>query len=140
MKNRTFRSIITLLIIASPLWWTSGCYTTKEVTRLSEEEGSAIEVVTKRNNVYVFKTWTHDGYGSISGEANWIDPSSPRWSPTYLHGTIALPSDSINIIITKKVNTSQRDLAMVGVGFVVLGVVLVFVIDQMHNSIEGGWF
>jgi hypothetical protein len=69
MQNKTFKNFITWLLIASPLWWTSGCYAAREYTRLQDVPIPPIEVVTKGNVVYSFERgWRHDGSGGISGK------------------------------------------------------------------------
>lgn len=55
MQNRTFKSLVTWLIIASPIWWTSGCYSTREITRLEEAATGDLKVVTKGNNRHAFE-------------------------------------------------------------------------------------
>jgi hypothetical protein len=195
MQNKTFKRFITWLLIANPLWWTSGCYTTREFTKIDEintelkivtkedrvytftawtydslkgisgdarwvirsifhsgdsearngrvtlrrdnirsvtsegegnlsvdslstirpKRGVEIEVTTKGNNVYIFKAWEPDGHGGISGEAKWIDPSSPSWSSDFLQGTTSLPRDSIRSVVTREINSGLTVLTVAGV-------------------------
>jgi len=112
MQNRTFKSLVTWLIIASPIWWTSGCYSTREITRLEEAATGDLKVVTKGNNRYAFERWSVDSLGGISGDGTWEIIS--EWGrPVSKQGFRTLPHDSISetyhddtsIILTTRGNT-----------------------------------
>jgi hypothetical protein len=70
MQNRTFKDFITWLLIASPLWWTSGCLS--EIIKPSDSGENEIEVVTKGDSVYTFLQWTSDESGAITGTSGWV--------------------------------------------------------------------
>jgi hypothetical protein len=112
MQNRTFKQLISSLLIASPLWWTCGCYATREVTKLSEALGSEIEVVTMGNHVYNFTIWTSDGFGGISGEAEWLVPPSDSLPLVYTKRHLTLPIDSIKSVSTKASSTAGNWLVL----------------------------
>jgi hypothetical protein len=98
MENRTFKHIMIWLLIASPVWWTSGCYTTREFTKL-DEVNCEIEVVTKNKRTYTFTAWTYDSLKGISGDAHWLVESISPWDDSEDHyGRLALPRDDIRTI------------------------------------------
>jgi hypothetical protein len=109
MKNRTFKHFVTWLLIASPLWWTTGCRSTREFTRLDELPRPEIEVVTKGNAVYEFTEWTYDSLMGISGESAWIDKSLPVWYSRYSEGHISLARDSIKSVTVEGKDTLPAD-------------------------------
>jgi len=132
MKNRTLRSFITWLIIASPLWWTGGCYTYQKVTKLDEAVGSEIEVVTKGNNAYTFKRWSSDGSGGVSGEAECIVPSSYSLPVAYAKRHLTLPIDSIKNISTKASNTGGNLVAATFITVVLVGGLVCLVVSSIR--------
>ena len=98
MQNRIFKRLINWLLIASPLWWTTGCYTTREITRLDEIR-PVIEVVTKGDRVYTFTAWTYDSLKGISGDARWVVKSPRPWVDSEdLDGHITLTRDAIKTV------------------------------------------
>jgi hypothetical protein len=111
-KKQMSKTIITWLLIASPLWWTYGCYSFQETTNLIEanENGRDIEVTTNGNNTYIFefKKWTLDTEGTIWGQTKWDDSSyTPPWSShpsKYIEGNFSVPKDSIKSVAAKKPN------------------------------------
>jgi hypothetical protein len=117
MQNRTIRELVTWLIIASPLWWTSGCYTTKELTNPTQMFESPnpfpeIEVITKGNHKYVFLTWFLDTGGTITGQATlmdhyrWFDYGSKEYAS---RSNFSLPLDSIKSVTLEGRTTVRAD-------------------------------
>jgi hypothetical protein len=125
--NRTFRSFITWLLIASPLWWTIGCYSFREVIKLDEakENERNIEVTTKGNSVYIFMKWSVDSLGAITGRAKWHNPNymaHARWDVNaisgelqFLEGPKMIPHDSVYAIKAEYYDTGMTVLAGLGI-------------------------
>lgn len=139
MQNGTFKSFIMWLLVASPIWWTCGCYTAREVTKVNEVEGSEIEVTTKGDNVYIFKTWKSDGCGGISGQAKWLDPPSGGLWAEYVEGKTSLPLDSIKIVVARDPNVGLSVITALGVGVALVGVALITFMLTPWSASRGPW-
>ena len=103
MQNRTFKDLIIWLLIASPLWWTCGCYSTREVTKPSEAVGDYLEVTLKDGKAYFFSSWTCDSSGTVSGLVGTVKRKDPYygWSITPVAHAINIQADSIATIHVK---------------------------------------
>jgi hypothetical protein len=137
MQCGKFRQCITWLLIASPLWWMCGCYS--EVTHLSEAVGTKIKVVTKGDKVYTFERWSSDGFGGISGNAEWLVASSKNSPSHYANGHLTLPIDSIRSVSTKDSNTGLYVVAATTIS-VGLFAGLVYLILSTDRLFPGGIF
>ena len=142
MHNRIFKSLISWLLIASPLCWTSGCYALREITQLEEAEaiGGQIEVTTKRSDAYTFDKWKIDSLGNVKGRAKRKNPSykvSHKWDesgfvrdePEFLEGPHSVPKDSVEAIRAEYLNVPLTILAGAGatIGAAVFVSVVIFV-------------
>lgn len=127
MQNKTFRNLVTWLLIASPIWWISGCYTFREVAKLDEARASEreIELTTKGNSKYIFEKWSVDSSGAITGTARWPNPNyriPDRWDPNAASGELKfregprrVPIDSVAAIKAEYFDTNMAVLAGVGI-------------------------
>ena len=86
-KNRKLRTIVTWLIIVSPIWWTTGCYTTREITRPDEPSERDILVETRGAQIVILLKGHLDSLGCLSGET--LHPKTGERTP------ISIPRDSI---------------------------------------------
>jgi hypothetical protein len=115
MKNRRFRNFISLLLIASPLWWTSGCYSSLQITNPADVAGTAIEITTKGNHHHTLKEWSVDSSGNISGSGAFVVPLTVR----SIGGTVKqqpstfIPKDSIAAIHVQRVNVGSTALIVI---------------------------
>ena len=113
MKKNTSRKLVTWLLVASTIWWTSGCYTMREIEKLSDAGGRDIEVSTKGHNSYTLHEWTVDTLGTIRG--NVVNPAFrsvydrgsgvtvSSGEPMYL-GQYSLPRDSVATMRAEAIN------------------------------------
>jgi hypothetical protein len=98
MQNKTFKLLISWLLIASPLWWTTGCHTTREIAKL-DEINREIDVVTKGNRVYTFTAWAYDSLKGISGDALSVARSIRLWDDGEdQNGRLTLQRDNIKSV------------------------------------------
>jgi len=90
MRNRTFKSLITWLLIASPLWWANGCIS--EIMKPNDSGGNEIEVVTKGDSVYTFLQWAGDESGTITGTSGWVKHKDPYfgWTTSHLQKPVTI--------------------------------------------------
>ena len=139
MQKRTFKSLFTWLLVASPLWWMCGCYS--EVTHLSEAVGTKIKVVTKGNNVYTYERWSSDGFGGISGNAEWFVASTKNSASYYANGHVTLPIDSIRSVSTKESSTGVYMVAasVITVGLIVGALYLIISHMRLGPIDFGNW-
>lgn len=135
MQNKNFKDIITWILIASPLWWTSGCYSTREVTKPSEAVGDYLEVTSKAGKAYYFYGWTCDSTGSISGTAGSVKYEDPYygWTTTRIQQRVTIPADSIATIQTK---TKDEFAASLLVLALIYSAITLYLAISMH----GAWF
>jgi hypothetical protein len=116
MRNKMLKSFLSWLLIASPLWWTTGCESIRAVEKLSDAQGEEIHVLTKDKRSYTFVQWKADSAGSIRGIAKWKDPSYFTWEPSPLiTGERVVPSDSIASVCVKHANVPVFVVSIVGV-------------------------
>jgi hypothetical protein len=94
MHNRLFKHFISWLLIASPLWWTAGCYTRTAITNLDDAALDGLHVITNGGNHYLFHRWSWDSAGGIRGEETL---RSTTWQGISVSRELApmLPRDSI---------------------------------------------
>ena len=94
MQNRFFKHFISWLLIASPLWWTTGCYTRTEITKVDDAVLDGLHVITRGGDHYVLHRWAWDSAGGIKGEGKLLE--SP-WRATRIsrYAPPKLPLDSI---------------------------------------------
>jgi hypothetical protein len=135
MQNTTLRHLVTWLLIASPLWWTCGCYSFLEINfpRESTQEARALKVTTKGQLTYVFSDWTIDSLGNIRGKTIQSNPSymTPHWwdlsnnvtkEPEYLILEQRVWADSIAEVKGEYFDLAETVLAGLGIA---TGVVIV---------------
>jgi hypothetical protein len=87
IQNKTLKRLITWVVVASPLWWTNGCYTFVEITKLDEvaRGNSELEITTEGNRVHVVSNWSVDSMGTVRVNSKSINPSyrvPERWDST----------------------------------------------------------
>jgi hypothetical protein len=82
MQNSTLKELVSWLIIASSLWWTSGCYTSNDIMKSDEPRRPEILVETKSGHTISLFQGYLDSLGGISGLTDSKD-------------TLRVPSDSI---------------------------------------------
>ena len=126
MQKRTVRSFIIWLLIASPLWWTFGCTTTRFASNLNEEDpGSPIEVVTKRNLVYDLSVWKLDEKGNIIGEGKQVirQPAS-QGTPLTVPFSGVIAADSVRtVLVTEGYSTASiGTVVLLAGGAIFLGI------------------
>jgi len=115
MKSRRFRSFISLLLIASPLWWTSGCYTSHQITNPADAVGTPVEITTKGGNHHTLVEWSVDSSGNILGSGAFVVPLTVQSAA----GTVKqqpstfIPKDSIAAIHVQRVNGAMTVLAVI---------------------------
>ena len=92
MKNEAFKHFISWLLIASPLWWASGCIS--EIIKPNDSGENEIEVVTEGDSVYTFLQWTSDEWGAITGTSGWVKYKDPYfgWTTSHLQKPVTIPA------------------------------------------------
>jgi len=122
MQKITFNHLITWLLIASPLWWAAGCYTSHQVAKVQDVQGYEIEVTTKGDITYTFSNWRSDSSGTISGKAEKIDYYDPYLGRTTknIEQPVTIHADSI-----VAVRATKLDAWTTGIGIIVVAVGLV---------------
>lgn len=116
MKNRRFRKLVTMFLIASPIWWTTGCYSSYQATGPADVSGTPIQITTKGNNHYAFAEWTVDSSGNIRGYAPFVMPVSVRPADDNIKLQLPLqliPKDSIAAIHVQQVNVGATVLTLI---------------------------
>jgi hypothetical protein len=114
MQNKTLKHLITWLVIANPLWWTSGCYTVSNVEKLDKSGRFELVVSTKGKSRYDFRTWSVDSIGSIKGAGTRSVYDTFRGERRFDQGTFSIPRDSISSIGEKHFDVGLTLLAVVG--------------------------
>jgi hypothetical protein len=151
MRKRTLKPLITWLLIASPLWWSSACYTFQNVIKLDNAKtaGRRIEVKTTGENTYIFDEWSVDSLGTIRGRAKWPNPNyriQERWDPNiiigetkYLEGPQTVFKNNIATIKAESIDgdaTAVSILEALPVVAVVVGLVSIVLICHMASHLE----
>jgi len=111
MKNGMLRATFTWLLIASPVWWMSGCYSMREIEKPSDAGKADIEVSAKGGIVYRFDGWTLDSVGTIKGHATWSAYDLFRGERKFFEGQRSMPKDSIQVIRIEEFSTRSTLLA-----------------------------
>ena len=95
MKNPMLRRLVAWLMIASPIWWTSGCYTMSGMASLNELNTTELQVITRGGNHYTFLRWAADSNGGISGSCVWHIQQKTGGNESTPGMKLTVPSDSI---------------------------------------------
>jgi hypothetical protein len=136
MNKRRFRIVVTMILIASPIWWTSGCYSSYQITSPGEAADTPIEITTKGNNHYAFAEWTADSSGNIRGFAPFVVPVAVRsggGTITQQQPVQIVPKDSIAAIHVQRVNVGATILtAILTTAAAVAGAALLFIISVIR--------
>jgi hypothetical protein len=146
MNNLMLRTVITWLLIACPLWWTTGCYSFVEITRIdtAEQGKHDLEITTKGHRVYVLSEWSVDSMGTIRGKTNSDNPSyrvPERWDPAasisgepkYVETPLCVPADSVSTMRAEQLNTAQTVLASLGIVAGATPIVEIIVLASFHG-------
>jgi hypothetical protein len=144
MKNRGFRKLVTMFLIASPLWWTTGCHSSYQVTGPAEVSGTPIQITTKGNNHYTFAEWFADSSGNIRGYAPFVMPVAVQSDYGKFKQQLPLqliPKDSIAAIHVQRVNVGATVLTVIlTTAGVIAGAYLLFTISalvSLKNKVDG---
>jgi hypothetical protein len=126
MKRQKFSSVIALILLASPVWWTTGCYSNYQITSPAEAADKPIEITTKGKNHYVFTEWSADSSGNIQGRAPFVVPVAIRSDGAIKQQLPSqyVPKDSIAAIYTQSVSVGSTILAVI---LTAAGVVAAFI-------------
>ena len=101
MHDRTLKHLMIWLLIASPLWWTGGCSSTRIAQNLGEEDPTnAIEIITKHNLVYDLSVWRLDANGNIVGEGEQvIRQAGSEGNPLLIPFNGVIARDSVRTVL-----------------------------------------
>jgi hypothetical protein len=94
MKNPRFCKPISSLLLFSFTLWSTGCYSTRELTRLDPRDYQLV-VVTKGHARYTFdERWETDSSGAILGQTPW-EKTAVDGPQVMRRKVITFPADSI---------------------------------------------
>lgn len=133
MKAPFVRRVVSVLLIISTLWWTSGCYTTRQFTNLDElrtaedsHKKEQIEVITKQNRRLVLAEWHVDSTRALNGVAvsrSLNYSSGDVGQIRYItQCAVRIPADSVNVISIDEFNTGLTLLAATGIAAAFVGI------------------
>ena len=148
MQNKTFKHFISWLLIASPLWWSTGCYSTREFIKQDEPGECNVCVVTKGGRSLELSEASFDSRGSVCGvvlkEAS--APSASANTASREKARLTLPLDSLRnstfsdvTVLTKSGQTLEFDTLMLDGRGILSGSFLVYgqSLNNGHKLVTG---